>query len=463
MKIIIYVWILTFTLCISTESSALETSVTGDFNGDSETDIVIGNFKAKVNGKESGAVQIQYGDDRGIAFGRVQNLNQESPGIPGAAAGTNQFGFAVAKGDFDNDGFDDLVIGAPGNDVLPNGSTVNDAGNITAVYGSFNGLQTNQRVQLLTQNSPGIMGAAEKNDNFGEVLATGDFNGDGFDDLAVSATGESIESRSRIFVGAINIIPGSSTGLSSAGGQIWTLEDLGYESENHDKFGIVTATGDFNNDGFDDLAIGAPFKDVGSKKDSGVLYIVYGSSNGLHPIRARSIQRWMSGSNNFPVEARKDLNLARSLAVGNFNGDDFDDLAIGITGDNRIVVLKGGSGGLVITGRQILTPNSSGMPGKSGIGKDFAWNLTARDINSDGFDDLFVAATGAPIDGSTMISLTGSENGLNTVRARYWSFRSLMQAYPQQNIKLVNRFDHRLKMNKKNRVLRMKKSGKGDK
>lgn len=432
-------------LCILHKSFAIEPSVMGDFNGDSIPDLVVGNLHATINGKKStGAVQVQYGDRRGIAFGRVQNLNQDSPGIHGAAAAGNQFGFAVAKGDFDNDGFEDLVIGAPSNDFFANGSTlVRNAGAITALYGSSNGLQTNQRVQLLTQNSPGIPGASQENDNFGQVLSTGDFNGDGFEDVAVSASSESIESKNQIFVGAINIIHGSSTGLSSAGAQIWTLEDLGYTSKSSDNFGLASATGDFNNDGFDDLAVSAPFKAVGNKSNSGVLYILYGSDIGLHRNRSQSVQRWVTGSNNFPGEPKKDQKLGRVLAVGNFNGDNFDDIAIGIPGDKSIVVLKGGNSGLQTIDHQKLSRLTSGIPGNAGIGEDFGWALTARDINRDGFDDLFVGARGVPVQGTMMVSLNGSANGLNTVNARNWSSRSLMLAFPRQNNKPAKLIDRR--------------------
>ena len=421
---------------------AIEPSTIGDFNGDSIPDLVIGNLHATVNGKaSSGEVQIQYGNKRGIAFGRVQNIDQESPGIPGKAAVSNQFGFAVAKGDFDNDGFEDLVIGAPSNDLISNDKTIRNAGAITALYGSNNGLQTNQRVQLLTQNSPGVLGASQENDEFGQALATGDFNGDGFIDLAVSASSESIESENQVFVGAINIISGSSTGLSTTQGQLWTLEDLGFESKSRDNFGLATASGDFNNDGFDDLAISAPSKKAGGKEDSGVLYILYGSTSGLHKDKSQSAQRWIAGSNGFPGEAKKELRLGKALAVGNFNGDDFDDLAIGLPGTEKIVVLKGSTNGLQTAGHQVLAKTSSGMPGNKGLGKEFGWDITARDINSDGFDDLFVAARGAPILGSVMVSLNGSANGLNTVSTRYWTFPAVMLAYPAEKIKRISAKD----------------------
>jgi len=87
--------------------------------------------------------------------------------------------------DFDNDGFADLAVGAPGEDV----GAATDAGAVNVLYGSAGGLGGGQ---VLTQGAGGVPGASESFDRFGTALATGDFNADSFADLAVGAPGEDL-------------------------------------------------------------------------------------------------------------------------------------------------------------------------------------------------------------------------------------------------------------------------------
>src|SRR5204863_1547502 len=121
--------------------------------------------------------------------------------VCGVLAGT------VATGDFNGDGFLDLAISVTGEDV---GSAV-DAGVVQVIYGSAAKLTATNN-QVWNQNKPGIDNQADPNDHFGSDLAVGDFNGDGFDDLAIAVVGEVIHSDSR---GAVHILYGSVTGLQS--------------------------------------------------------------------------------------------------------------------------------------------------------------------------------------------------------------------------------------------------------
>jgi hypothetical protein len=156
--------------------------------------------------------------------------------VEDAADAGDHFGWSVAVGDFDGDGFGDLAIGAYQEDL---GSIV-DAGAVNVLYGSAGGLQADAPPdQLWHQDSPGVAGRAEKGDNLGRSLTTGDFNGDGFHDLVMGAPGQDVGSQPD--AGVVNVLYGSGGGLQAV-----APDDQMY----------------FDGDGFADLAVGVHHEDL---------------------------------------------------------------------------------------------------------------------------------------------------------------------------------------------------------
>src|SRR5918994_1474649 len=166
--------------------------------------------------------------------------------------------------DFNRDGFADLAVGGPGqNDIH---------GGVNVLYGSAGGLTT-AGGRLLTK----VGSAPEEQDWFGWALAAGDFNHDGFADLAVGAPFETVGGA--FAAGAVNVLYGSAGGLTASGGRLFT--QVAGNPEVGDQFGSTLAAGDFNQDGFADLAAGAPLEDVGTVDDAGAFSTLYGSTSGL--------------------------------------------------------------------------------------------------------------------------------------------------------------------------------------
>jgi hypothetical protein len=134
--------------------------------------------------------------------------------------------------------------------------------------------------QFWTQNTPNVNDLAEMSDFFGNSLSAGDFNGDGFDDLAIGVGFEDLVS---LFddAGAVNIIYGSLSGLSATTvpDQFWTQNtpNVADSSEDFDGFGRAVTSSDFNGDGRDDLAIGVD----GENDAAGAVNVIYGSLSGL--------------------------------------------------------------------------------------------------------------------------------------------------------------------------------------
>ncbi|MFT3772355.1 MAG: FG-GAP repeat protein [Minicystis sp.] len=384
----------------------------GDLDGDGTTDMVVG-IPFAANG---GAVDIFWGEKvsgttpGGLANSRVTHLHQPGAGNPEAG---DRFGSAVAVGDFNCDGHLDLAVGAPYDDFpTQSGGSIDAAGNVSILYGpDF----TSSRWQLFWQGSAGIPGAPEAGDHFGLVLAVGNFNGDwanghACDDLAIGTPDEGVGSASG--AGAVTILYGRSTGLNTAGApapQLWH-QDVGSVyglAEEGDHFGQALAAGDFNGDGKDDLAIGAPFEAYdGVTGEVGIVHVLKGASGGLTDTGNYALR-----PSDFSGVSLQTAHFGQALARGDFDGDGKADLAVGAP---FLSVGGNSSAGAVFVYRQIggalssalrYDQETSGVPGTAEAGDLCGFTLAAGDFDGNGLDDL---ASGCPGEG---VTASGTDEG----------------------------------------------------
>src|SRR4051812_39958998 len=168
--------------------------------------------------------------------------------------------------DFNGDGYDDFAVGAPSEGV---GSTL-QAGVVHVLYGSNTGL-VSLGSQLFVEGTAGILGVPEANDHFGAALASGDFNNDGYGDLAIGVPGEDLVAHgaNQQDAGIVMILHGSPTGLHAT--QPNFVQGIDYGDGSGAQFGAALVADDWlnprkkngiGNDGLTDLAVGAPGADV---------------------------------------------------------------------------------------------------------------------------------------------------------------------------------------------------------
>ena len=390
-----------------------------DFNGDRIADLAIGVPFEDQTGADDGAVNVIYGTAAGLNAAGNQVWDQDSAGIGGVREAGDRFGASLAVGDFDGDRFTDLAIGVPYEDQ----TGAND-GAVNVIYGSAGGLNAAGN-QVWDQDSAGIGGVRESGDNFGASLAAGDFNGDGFADLAIGVPNED---QTGTDDGAVNIIYGSAAGLNAAGNQVWDQDSAGIGGvrEAGDRFGTSLAAANFGNSSHTDLAIGVPFEDQTGAED-GAVNVIYGSAGGLN---AAGNQVWDQDSAGIGGVREPGDTFGYSLAAANLGNSTHADLAIGVpledqTGadDGAVNVIYGSAAGLNAAGNQVWDQDSAGIGGVREPGDRFGYSLAAADFGNTGFADL---AIGVPnedqtgLDDGAVNVIYGSAGGLNSAGNQVW-------------------------------------------
>jgi len=322
----------------------------GDFDHSGHADLAIGSLYETVSGHEgAGAVHVLPGSPNGLTAANSQWWTAASPGVPGTLRDSG-FGTALSAGDFRASGFDDLVIGVPGATV----SRKRGAGAVVVLRGGVGGVAS-VGAQRWTQDSPGIHGTAERDDNLGggEGLAVGHFAGHAYADLAIGVPAEQLGGRSR--AGVVHVLYGSADGLTAKGNQLWSEQTSGIAGQprTDDLFGIDLAAANFGKDSttrrYHDLAIGVP---GGGASGGGGVHILYGTAAGL---TARKSQVWNQDSPGVPGRPQDGDWFGRCLAAANFGANPYADIAVGIPdkyvgpddiSDGAVGLLSGSSHGI---------------------------------------------------------------------------------------------------------------------
>jgi hypothetical protein len=417
----------------------------GDFNRDGHDDLAIAAPNETVSGLTfAGIVYVVYGSAAGLGVGTTPlTLHRAVAGVLDAPEQAARFGSALAAGDFDGDGYGDLAVGVPFDDLLLDGLTYPDHGSVQLFFGSAGGIVA---AADQVHYAGGVFGDGSipytGNDEFGFALAACDRDGDAYMDLVIGApradwaagesgaaawlrgtasgltlTGTQVYSPLTalaqahfgsavacghlagsddpyLFVGAPNAE--SATGQAEAGrvyvfrpglppltlgfsdaddrlgsalgvGRFGSREELlmaapgaspsgqdhagavvayidgtsihsinqdwtfyGETAEPFDRFAAAIAVGDFNRDGRDDAVFGVPGENLydgtaGQKLDAGLVHVVYGSADDLMGVGSQ-VWTW-DDPLSFGTLANDKFGAA--LAVGDFDGNGVDDLAIG--------------------------------------------------------------------------------------------------------------------------------------
>ena len=237
-----------------------------------------------------------------------------APAAPATAAGTGTWGHT----DFDGDGDDELVIAVPSESL----GTIQDAGAVTVLNGSRRGTTT-AGAEIWTQGTPGLAGQAATGDRFGESWTSGDFDEDGYDDLAIGIPGDNL--RAVTDAGRVQVLFGSDEGLTTAGQQL-LVEWRSDEPEVGDRLGTALAAADFDDDGDDDLAVGAPGEEVGGDADAGAVFVFRGGVTGF----ATAPSRWTQDRAGITGVAEPGDAFGAALTAGRAGQNSRGDLVVGV-------------------------------------------------------------------------------------------------------------------------------------
>jgi len=314
----------------------------GDIDNDGYEDIVIA---ASCFSEYRGRAYLYWGSDRNSMDAKPDKI------FVGDEERHAEFGACYpAVYDIDNDGYDDIVLGACGSS--------NKRGRAYLYYG-------NTKESMDTSHDL-IFTGENQSDRFGYTIGCGDVDNDGFGDIVVG--GYASQGRAYLYCG------GSKSNMDAKADVVFRAQ-----SEDNEYFGGGIVFFDQNRDGYDDVVIGAP----GYNDWQGRAYLFYGNSK-------RNLDTDSDMTFDGEVEGSYYLGPVQ-VVCGDIDGDNVNDIVVGARCFRQWIGRV-----YVYWGNELAAPNPK--PGRiltgEGPGDEFGYGLACGDVNNDGFDDLVIGALG---------------------------------------------------------------------
>lgn len=377
-----------------------DVSSAGDFNGDGFDDVIL----TSSTGSAGATAYVVYGTPTGMP--QISSVAQLD-GTNGFQIPSHSMFLTVrAAGDINGDGLGDLITATPANSSYDSSS-----GTGTIIFGQRSGMPgTFQMNTINGANGYGFSGPVSLGTG-GIVNSAGDINGDGFDDVVISASLPGTGVTGTMFPkqiggsyvlfgkGAAPFSPAFLSHVNGSGGfRLSAGEDIYL-------YGVdVSSVGDVNADGYDDFAIGISGSAI-LGNSSGSSYVVFGKAGAWTDLNLREL----NGVTGFRLNAESASDsMSKVSAAGDINGDGYADLLVA---DAKSSTYGTGSGSTyVVFGKAHGFPaqsNLSALDGSNGfrldgnqIGDGAGGSIAAAgDVNGDGYDDLIIGVKGADLHG----------------------------------------------------------------